>query len=115
VTRERLPNRRKSETIKAKIRGDNLYLGLSRFPDGRIAEIFLKSHKQGVAMHEMMRSFAILVSLALQYGTPVDVIVEGLAGTDFEPKGTVEDNPDVTSCSSLLDYLTQVLTAESKP
>jgi hypothetical protein len=44
-TRERLPNRRVSETFELEVNGLHYTCTISRFRDGRIAEVFLQNHK----------------------------------------------------------------------
>lgn len=78
--RERLPNRRRSETFAFRCDGDNMnYTAtVSFFPDGRIAELFVSNHKTGSHVDHAAKDAAILASLALQYGAPLDVLRNAL-------------------------------------
>jgi hypothetical protein len=76
--RQRLANRRASETFSIECAGLNYVVTVSHFDDGRIAEIFLSNHKAGSAADTAARDSAIVCSLALQHGTPIDVIRKAL-------------------------------------
>ena len=77
TARQRLPNRRGSETFA--LRCAMTYVAtVSRFDDGRIAEIFLSNHKAGSQADTAARDSAIVASLALQFGAPLDVIQRAL-------------------------------------
>ena len=75
TSRERLPNRRGSETFTLEQR---YIASFSRFDDGRVAEIFLQDHKPGSQSDSNARDSAIAASLALQYGCPLDVLRRAL-------------------------------------
>jgi ribonucleoside-diphosphate reductase alpha chain len=78
TARQRLPNRRASETFALRCAGLAYVATVSRFDDGRIAEIFLSNHKAGSAADTAARDSAIVASIAMQYGAPVDVIRKAL-------------------------------------
>lgn len=54
-------------------------------PDGSLGEIFIDMHKTGSAFHSLMNCFAILVSLCLQHGVPLSLLVKRFTGVNFEP------------------------------
>jgi ribonucleoside-diphosphate reductase alpha chain len=103
--RRRLPNRRKGYTQKAVVGGHKVYLRTGEYLDGRIGEIFIDMHKEGAAFRSLMNSFAIAVSIGLQYGVPLEEFVEAFAYTRFEPSGPVQGNDTVKMASSVLDYI----------
>ena len=105
VERHRLPNRRKGYTQKAIVGGHKVFLRTGEYPDGSIGEIFIDMHKEGAAFRSLMNSFAIAVSLGLQYGVPLEEFVEAFAYTRFEPSGPVQGNDTVKMASSVLDYI----------
>jgi hypothetical protein len=72
--RERLSNRRISTNFDFELCGLRYTCSYSRFPDGRPAEIFLQNHKPGSQSDANARESAIAASLALQYGTPLEVL-----------------------------------------
>jgi hypothetical protein len=78
ITRERLQNRRASETFAFECNGLNYVATISRFSDGRLAEIFLGNAKAGSHSDAAAKDSAVVASIALQYGTPADVIRKAL-------------------------------------
>src|SRR6185295_12675850 len=74
--RDRMPQRRKGYTQKAIVGGHKVYLRTGEYEDGRIGEIFIDMHKEGSAFRALMDSFAISVSMGLQYGVPLEQYVE---------------------------------------
>jgi ribonucleoside-diphosphate reductase alpha chain len=78
MTRERLRNRRLSETFTLECHGLRYVATISRFPDGRIAEIFLSNHKSSSQSDANARDSAVVCSLALQHGVPLDTIRHAL-------------------------------------
>ena len=103
--RQRLPNRRKGYTQKAVVGGHKVYLRTGEYDDGRLGEIFIDMHKEGAAFRSLMNSFAIAVSIGLQYGVPLEEFVEAFAYTRFEPSGPVQGNDTIKMASSVLDYI----------
>lgn len=76
--RERLPNRRASETFALECAGLAYLCTVSRFADGRVAEVFLSNHKAGSAADTAARDSAITASLALQHGAGLEMIRRAL-------------------------------------
>ena len=105
ATRLRLPNRRAGYTQKAIVGGHKIYLRTGEYEDGRLGEIFLDMHKEGAAFRSLMNSFAIAISLGLQYGVPLDEFVEAFCFTRFEPNGIVQGNPHIKMSTSIIDYV----------
>ena len=85
--RRPLPSRRKGYTQKAKIGGHSLFLRTGEYPNGSLGEIFLDMHKEGAAFRSLLNSFAIAVSLGLQYGVPLEEYADAFVFTRFEPNG----------------------------
>ena len=103
--RRRLPQRRKGYTQKAVVGGHKVYLRTGEFENGHLGEIFIDMHKEGSAFRSLMDSFAISISLGLQYGVPLEEYVEAYTFTRFEPAGMVEGNEAIKMATSVLDYL----------
>ncbi|MHA6731959.1 vitamin B12-dependent ribonucleotide reductase [Devosia sp. A369] len=103
--REKMPDRRKGYTQKAVVGGHKVYLHTGEYADGRIGEIFIDMHKEGAAFRAMMNSFAISISVGLQYGVPLDEYVEAFTFTRFEPAGMVLGNDRIKNATSILDYV----------
>jgi len=76
--RERLPNRRRCESLEFSHAGLAFTLCAGFYRDGRIAEIFLSSHKPGSAVEAVARDAAIVASLALQHGADLETIGRAL-------------------------------------
>jgi ribonucleoside-diphosphate reductase alpha chain len=111
-TRRRLPKRRKGLTQEATIGGHKLYLRTGEYADGKLGEIFIDMHKQGATMSAMLDSFAKLLSIAIQYGVPLEVLVEKFIHTKFEPRGIVHGDESIRLATSLLDYVFRSLGIE---
>ena len=103
--RRRLPHRRKGYTQKASVGGHKVYLRTGEYEDGTIGEIFIDMHKEGAAFRSLMNNFAIAISIALQYGVPLEEFVEAFTFTRFEPSGMVEGNDSIKMATSILDYI----------
>jgi len=93
--RERLPNRRASETFEIYAFELRFTLSVSKYPDGRPAEIFTTNHRATSAAGIMASDAAIAASLALQFGCPVDVLRKALSrdsqGNATSPLGVALD------------------------
>jgi ribonucleoside-diphosphate reductase alpha chain len=105
LARHTLPNRRKGYTQKARVGGHKVYLRTGEYEDGRLGEIFIDMHKEGAAFRSLMNNFAIAISIALQYGVPLEEFVEAFVFTRFEPAGLVEGNDSIKMATSILDYI----------
>nr|WP_240007745.1 hypothetical protein [Pseudaquidulcibacter saccharophilus] len=105
VVRKKLPERRKGYIQKAKVAGHKVYLHTGEFDNGELGEIFIDMHKEGAAFRSLMNSFAIAISIGLQYGVPLDEFVDAFINTRFEPSGEVDGNDKIKRASSILDYL----------
>lgn len=102
--RKRLPKRRTSQTTSFAVGGAEGYLTASSYPDGGLGEIFLKFGKQGSTLAGLMDAFSLAVSVALQYGVPLETYVEKFTNLRFEPAGLTDD-PDVRMAQSIMDYV----------
>ncbi|MCE1197102.1 vitamin B12-dependent ribonucleotide reductase, partial [bacterium] len=103
--RKSLPNRRKGYTQKAKIAGHSVFLRTGEYEDGGLGEIFLDMHKEGAAFRSILNSFAIAVSLGLQYGVPLEEYIDAFTFTKFEPNGVVQGHDYIKMGTSVLDYI----------
>ncbi len=103
--RRALPNRRSGYTQKAKIGGHSVFVRTGEYDDGSLGEIFLDMHKEGAAFRSILNSFAIAVSLGLQYGVPLEEYVDAFTFTRFEPNGMVQGHDYIKMATSVLDYI----------
>lgn len=111
VERKQLPAKRKGFTYKAKVGGQPLFVRTGEYNDGTLGEIFLDMAKEGATMRSLMNSFAIAVSVGLQYGVPLEEFVDKFTFTRFEPSGMVE-HPNIKSATSVLDFMFRLLAYE---
>ncbi|MFO1064541.1 MAG: vitamin B12-dependent ribonucleotide reductase [Pirellulales bacterium] len=102
--RERLPDTRQSITHKFNIAGHEGYLNVGLYPDGRPGELFITMAKEGSTVGGLMDSFGTAISLSLQYGVPLEVLVNKFSHTRFEPMGHTT-NPDIRIAKSMVDYI----------
>jgi ribonucleoside-diphosphate reductase alpha chain len=100
-----LPNRRSGYTQKAKIGGHSIFIRTGEYGDGSLGEIFLDMHKEGAAFRSLLNSFAIAVSLGLQYGVPLEEYVDAFTFSKFEPNGMVKGHDYVKMATSVIDYI----------
>jgi ribonucleoside-diphosphate reductase alpha chain len=107
--RRRLPRRRHGFTQEARIAGHKVFLRTGEYEDGSIGEIFIDMHKEGAAFRSMMNCFAIAVSMGLQYGVPLEDLVDQFCFTRFEPHGRVEGHDNIKVSTSVIDYVFRVL------
>ena len=105
TNRERPNNRRVGYTQKAKVGNHKIYLHTGEYSDGRLAEIFLDVHKEGVAFRSIMNCFAIAISIGLQYGVPLEEFVDAFTFTKFEPSGMVSGHNTIKMSTSVIDYI----------
>jgi ribonucleoside-diphosphate reductase alpha chain len=103
--RRALPNRRSGYTQKAKIGGHSVFVRTGEYDDGNLGEIFLDMHKEGAAFRSILNSFAIAVSLGLQYGVPLEEYVDAFTFTRFEPNGMVQGHDYIKMSTSVLDFI----------
>jgi len=112
--RKRPPRVRPSLTTKFEVGDAEGYITASSYPDDGIAEIFLKTSKQGSTLSGIMDAFSIAVSIALQYGVPLEAYVEKFINMKFEPSGMTND-PDIRFATSLVDYVFRRLALDHLP
>ena len=105
MQRERLPNRRTGYTQKAIVGGHKVYLRTGEYEDGHLGEIFIDMHKEGAAFRSLMNSFAIAISLGLQYGVPLEEFVDAFIFSRFEPNGLVNGSDHIKMATSVIDYI----------
>jgi len=112
--RRRLPKKRPSQTVSFAVGDAEGYLTASSYPDDGLGEIFLKFGKQGSTLAGMMDAFSLAVSVALQYGVPLEKYVEKFMNMRFEPAGMTDD-PDVRMATSVMDYVARRLALDFLP
>jgi ribonucleoside-diphosphate reductase alpha chain len=102
--RRRLPDERQSITHKFDIAGHEGYITVGLFEDGQPGELFLVMAKEGSTISGFADAFAQAISYALQYGVPLQVLVDKFSHARFEPSGMTR-NPDIRFAKSIVDYI----------
>jgi len=103
--RKRMPRERQSITHKFSIAGHEGYITAGMYEDGTVGEIFLTDiGKEGSTLRGMMNSFATAISIALQYGVPLETLVRKFSYMRFEPEG-ITGNPEIPFAKSMPDYI----------
>ncbi len=102
--RRRLPETRGSITHKFNVAGHEGYLIVGLYEDGRPGELFITMAKEGSTIGGLMDSLGTAISVALQYGVPVESLVTKFAHQRFEPMG-ITSNLDIPFAKSLVDYI----------
>ena len=102
--RRRLPDTRESLTHKFNVAGHEGYLIVGLYEDGTPGELFITMAKEGSTIGGLMDSLGTAISVALQYGVPVQSLVNKFAHQRFEPMGITTNN-DIPFAKSLVDYI----------
>ena len=102
--RRKLPDERHSITHKFDIAGHEGYITVGLFEDGTPGEIFLVMAKEGSTISGFADAFAQAISYALQYGVPLQALVDKFSHARFEPSGMTK-NPEVRFAKSIVDYI----------
>jgi ribonucleoside-diphosphate reductase alpha chain len=114
VVRRRLPDERQAITHKFSVAGHEGYITVGMYKDVSPGEIFIVMAKEGSTVSGLMDSFATAISLALQYGVPLKVLVDKFSHTRFEPSGFTK-NPQVPIAKSIMDYIFRWLALKFLP
>jgi ribonucleoside-diphosphate reductase alpha chain len=112
--RKRLPNERTAITHKFRVGNQEGYITVGLFEDGTPGELFVTMSKEGSTLSGLMGSFALTVSIALQYGVPLKALVNKLIHTRYEPSGWT-DNPQIQIAKSLTDYIARWMALKFLP
>jgi ribonucleoside-diphosphate reductase alpha chain len=124
MSRDRLPDRRESELIEVEHvwRGahgevvETMLVTISRHEDGRIGEVFIDypprdgERKKSERTIALGRDIAVLISIALQYGAPLDVLCHAVSREDAYVLGEIRVVPS-TPVGTVLD----AMAAERQP
>jgi ribonucleoside-diphosphate reductase alpha chain len=102
--RRKLPDERHAITHKFDIAGHEGYITVGLFDDGQPGEIFLVMAKEGSTISGFADAFAQAISYALQYGVPLQALVDKFSHVRFEPSGMTR-NPEIRFAKSIVDYI----------
>ncbi len=109
--RHKLPDERHAITHKFSIAGHEGYITVGMYEDGKPGEIFLVMAKEGSTISGLMDAFATSISIALQYGVPLEALVEKFSHVRFEPSGFTK-NPQIPFAKSITDYIFRYLASK---
>lgn len=109
--RHKLPDERNSITHKFDIAGHEGYITVGLYEDGMPGELFLTMAKEGSTISGFADAFAQAISYALQYGVPLQDLVDKFSHVRFEPAGMTK-NPDVRFAKSIVDYIFRWMAAK---
>ena len=112
--RKRLPKVRPSRTVSFSVGGAEGYMTAGSYPDDGLGEVFLKLGKQGSTLAGVMDAFSIAISIALQYGVPLEAYVSKFVNMRFDPAGLTDD-PDIRMAQSMMDYIFRRLALDYLP
>src|SRR5207249_4273167 len=103
--RKRMPHQHQPSTTKFTNPSHEGYITAGMYEDGSVGEIFLTDiGKEGSTLRGMMNSFATAISIALQYGVPLETLVRKFSYMRFEPEG-MTGNPEIPFAKSMPDYI----------
>lgn len=103
--RRMLPKRRKGYIREAYVGGHKVFLRTGEYDDGSLGEVFIDMYKEGASFKGLLNCFAVLASKALQYGMPLEELVDSFTFTRFEPAGAVQGHNAIKNSTSILDYV----------
>jgi ribonucleoside-diphosphate reductase alpha chain len=109
--RHKLPDTRSSIIHKFAIANHEGYLHVGLYPDGEVGEIFINMAKEGSTLSGIMDAFATVVSISLQHGVPLAILIDKMAHTRYEPSGWAHDGR-IGYAKSITDYLFRWLKLE---
>jgi ribonucleoside-diphosphate reductase alpha chain len=102
--RERLPDTRQSLTHKFSVGSHEGYINVGLYPSGKPGELFITMAKEGSTVGGLMDCFGTAISMSLQYGVPLEVLVNKFAHARFEPMGHTSSK-DIRIAKSVVDYI----------
>ena len=102
--RHRLPDTRDGITHKFRVEDATIYFTVGLYEDGTPGELFITGAKEGSTLSGFMDSFAIAVSMGLQYGVPLKEMIRKFKHVNFEPSG-LTGGKEIQQASSIVDYI----------
>ena len=112
--RRKLPDERVAMTHKFSVEGQEGYITVGLFEDRTPGEVFITMAKEGSTLSGVMDAFATAISLTLQYGVPLEFLVNKFSHVRFEPSGWT-NNPQIPHAKSIIDYIFRWLASKFLP
>ncbi len=110
--REKASGRRRGYTHSAKIGDIELYVTVNFYPNGKIAELFISTDKEGTVVKGLLASLSKAISNMLQYNIPAKEIARMLRGQQYEPSGFVSRHPYIKHATSISDLVSKIIDIE---
>ncbi len=110
----KMPDERRSITHKFSVSGHEGFITVGLYENGIPGEIFINMSKEGSTMSGIMDAVAISMSMNLQYGVPLEVLVSKFCNSRFEPAG-MTSNRDIPMVKSIIDYIGRWLALKFLP
>ena len=104
VELEELPSERVAMTHKFSVEGQEGYVTVGLYEDGKPGELFITMNKEGSTLAGMVDAFATAISILFQCGVPLEVLVNKFSHVRFEPSGWT-NNPQIPYAKSIIDYV----------
>jgi ribonucleoside-diphosphate reductase alpha chain len=114
IRRRRMPDERRAITHKFQIGNHQGFITVGLYDDGTPGEVFITMSKEGSVISGLMDSFATSISIGLQYGVPLEVLVNKFVHMRFEPSGYTA-NPQIRIAKSITDYMFRWLALKFLP
>ena len=103
---------RSAKVHEAEVSGLRLYITTSFYDDGRLAEIYVTSGRQGSLTKGLLDSISTIISEMLQYGIPAENIARMYRGHKYEPSGIVTGHPYIKFVDSISDLISKIIDIE---
>lgn len=89
ATRTRLPNRRSALVSTLRHMSADYEVTVGLHPTGEPAEIFIDANKPGSQVAQLAQDVAVLISLALQFGVPLETMRAAMARDHLGQPGSI--------------------------
>ena len=113
-SRKKLPDTADSIRHKFSVAGHEGYVHVGLYEDGSPGEVFLRMNKEGSVISGLMDTIATMTSVSLQYGVPLESLVDKFSHVRFEPSGFT-NNKEIPIAKSIIDYIFRWLALKFLP
>jgi len=110
AARKRAGGRAPSERLNFQIGGENIHFHPVRYPDNGISELWIEVGKENPTVNGLADAIGRIVSVAIQYGVPIEALADTMSNLQFDPAGFLGPNElEIHSAKSLADLTSKVL------
>jgi ribonucleoside-diphosphate reductase alpha chain len=107
--RKKLNDQREGINQKFKLGDTSFYVRTGEYDDGTLGEFFLDAHQGGSEWKTAIQMLSHIASKAIQYGMPVEEIVDDFTFIQAQPRGVVSGNKDIKMVSSMYDFVGRLI------